>query len=207
MKERFKLTLCDFSEGLITEWKKSFKDFPEVEIRFGRFEDVDFDCVVSPANSFGLMDGGIDEAITMYYGQEMMDRVQNMIVNKYAGEQPVGTSEIILGKYDDEGNPMYVAHTPTMIIPELIRHTDNIYMAMKAMLLAVENYNNQANDKSKIRSVVCSGLGTGAGRVPFHKAARDMAKAYRVFKVRPKEGQLSWAFATNRYRYIKGQHA
>lgn len=203
MEERFKLILCDFSEELCNEWKVSFKDFPEVEIQHGIFEHIDFDCINSPANSFGLMDGGIDEAITMYFGQEMMDRVQEMIIRKYAGEQPVGTSEIIIGGIKN-GKYQFVSHTPTMIIPELINNTDNVYMAMKAMLLAVEKHNAKPNQEHKIKTLVCSGLGTGAGRVPFKKAATDMAKAYRTFKVRPKA--LTWPFATNRYRYIKGTH-
>jgi O-acetyl-ADP-ribose deacetylase (regulator of RNase III) len=200
MKERFRLVLCDFSEELCAEWRIAFAEFPEVEIRHGRFEDIDFDCINSPANSFGLMDGGIDEAITMFFGQQMMDRVQRMVLSKYAGEQPVGTSEIVRGTDDDATRVRYVSHTPTMIIPELIANKDNVYMAMKAMLLAVEQF-NKTNDDA-IRVLVCSGLGTGAGRVPFRKAAVDMAKAYRVFKTRPTS--ISWPFATMRYQYIKG---
>jgi O-acetyl-ADP-ribose deacetylase (regulator of RNase III) len=200
MKERFRLVLCDFSEELCVEWRLAFAQFPEVEIRHGRFEDIDFDCINSPANSFGLMDGGIDEAITMFFGQQMMDRVQRMVLTKYAGEQPVGTSEIVMATPEDATRVRYVSHTPTMIIPELIANKDNVYMAMKAMLLAVEDFNKRNDDA--IRVLVCSGLGTGAGRVPFRKAAIDMAKAYNVFKTRPRA--ISWPFATIRYQYIKG---
>ena len=59
-------------------------------------------------------------------------------------------------------------------------------------------------EENKIRTLVCSGLGTGAGKVPFKKAAIDMAKAYSVFKNRPTT--LSRVFATIRYRYIKGNY-
>lgn len=201
-EERFKLILCDFAEELCEEWKIAFAQFPEVEIKFGIFEHTDFDCINSPANSFGLMDGGIDEAITMYFGEQMMDRVQNMIIDKYAGEQPVGTSEIVRGSADGDERVRYVAHTPTMIIPESIDKNDNVYMAMKAMLLAVENH-NKLDNVTKIKTLVCSGLGTGAGRVPFKQAAIDMAKAYQAFKVRPKK--LNWAFANIRYQYIKNK--
>lgn len=197
----FKLVLCDFNEELTREWKRAFENHPEVEIKYGRFEDVDFDCVVSPANSFGLMDGGIDEAITMYFGQQMMDRVQKMIIDKYAGEQPVGTSEIVRGSSDDnEKRVKFVAHTPTMIIPRDIGRTTNVYMAMKAMLIAVQNHNENIYSVNKINTVVCSGLGTGAGRVPYLKAADDMEKAYYNFKHRPKE--LTWQFALIRYNNI-----
>lgn len=199
IEERFKLVLCDFSEGLCAEWKKAFEEYPEVEIKYGRFEDVDYDCVVSPANSFGLMDGSIDEAIAMKFGQQMVDRVQAMIIDKYGGEQPVGTSEIVLA---DEDGEKFVAVTPTMIIPELISGTNNVYMAMKAMLLAVEAHNKRPFVK-QIKTVVCSGFGTGAGRVPFPLAARDMANAYDSFIHRPKK--LSWQFGLIRYNKIKNK--
>ncbi len=207
----FKLVLCDFTGKLCEEFKQAFAEHPEVEIRFGRFEDVDFDCVVSPGNSFGLMDGGIDEAITMHFGQQMMDRVQETILQEFAGEQPVGTSVIVRGTEDISANRIkFVAHTPTMIIPSLIANTSNIYMAMKAMLLAVQNHNDILNrygngepNKLKINTVVCPGLGTGAGRVPYAKAANDMAKAYNNVKYRPTH--LSWPFATIRYQQILTQ--
>lgn len=208
-----KLILCDINEGLCDEWRIAFENFPEVEIRCGTFEDIDFDCIVSPANSFGLMDGGIDAAITTYFGEDMVNRVQQRIIDRYAGEQPIGTSEIVWGSIGEEidgvfvGNDIkYVAHTPTMIIPQNISDTDNVYLAMKAMLLAVERHNHLVNLGQKfgsvIKIVVCSGLGSGAGRVPYKKVATDMAKAYQVYKVRPKK--ISWGFATGRFKYIKG---
>lgn len=201
MRPNFKLILCDFSEELCAEWRTTFAAYPEVEIKFGRFEDVDFDCINSPANSFGLMDGGIDEAISMYFGKQMEDRVQQTIIDKYAGEQPIGTSEIIRATPDGATRVKFVAHTPTMIIPELISSKDNVYMAMKALLLAVQRFNEENNNIIKV--LVCSGLGTGAGQVPINKSAKDMAKAYNAFVYRPEN--ITWEFAVSRYKFIKGK--
>ncbi len=200
MIQKFKLILCDTNEELVAEWQKEFAEYPEVEIRCGGFENVDFDCIVSPANSFGLMDGGIDGAITKYFGKQMMERVQKYVIRRYGGEQPVGTSMVIRGTDPSTigQKTQFVAHTPTMVVPEIIADTRNVYMAMKAMLLAVEQHNEYS--PQKINVVVCSGLGTGAGRVPYNKAARDMAKAYESYLHRPTS--ISWTFAQIRYKHI-----
>lgn len=53
------LVLVDPFKPLIDAWQDYFADLPRVEIIHGYFEKVDeYDCMVSAANSFGLMDGG-----------------------------------------------------------------------------------------------------------------------------------------------------
>ena len=64
--------------------KLYFKD--ETNIEYVNENFIDFmkknkvDCVVSPANSFGLMDGGFDLAITNWYGDQLQKRVQKYII-------------------------------------------------------------------------------------------------------------------------------
>ncbi|GAB4521618.1 MAG: hypothetical protein OHK0046_33240 [Anaerolineae bacterium] len=172
-----KLILVDLIPDLCTAWEKHFKGLPNVEVANQRFESLpEFDCMVSAANSFGLMDGGVDAAITHFFGEELMLRVQTRIIEDYFGEQPVGTSMIV--ETEDEKHP-YIAHTPTMRVPMDIRGTDNVYLAMAAMLRAVHHH-NKAN-ANQINRVACPGLGTLTGRMPFDEAARQMALAYRVY--------------------------
>ncbi len=73
------------------------------------------ECIVSPANSYGLMDGGFDLAISEEFGWELQERVQKYIVEHYKGEQPIGSSFII----DIGTNNMKLIHTPTMRIRSL----------------------------------------------------------------------------------------
>lgn len=207
----FKLILSAVSQDLFEAFKKHFAKFPQVEVVFKRFEDTEFDCVVSAANSFGLMDGGVDQCITDYFGIQMMKRVQQEVLKQYYGEQPVGTSMIVRG--NEAVVPgvknKYVAHTPTMRIPMDINKTSYVYSAMKAMLIAVEKHNqnyfeNGGNsDDTKIETVVCPGLGTNAGRVPAEEAAKMMSLALYHFLNPPTA--ISWYYATQRHAEIQNR--
>jgi O-acetyl-ADP-ribose deacetylase (regulator of RNase III) len=187
-----KLILVDPKRELCECWKQKFHGLSNVEIVNGRFEELEeFDCMVSAANSFGLMDGGVDLAIICYFGVELMDRVQERIIGDYLGEQPVGTSVIV-----ETGNAKhpFIAHTPTMRVPMTIATTDYVFSAMWAMLVAVHQHNRQA--ERKIRHIACPGLGTSCGMVAPDEAARQMALAYRWSLEPP--ASISWALAKAR---------
>ena len=190
------LILVDPNEAVCKAWSSAFDEFPDVSIVNGRFESLaEFDCLVSAANSFGIMDGGVDLAITRFFGVELMNRVQARIIDEYLGEQPIGTSFIV-----ETGHPKhpFVAHTPTMRVPMSISSTDNVYTAMWAMLLAVRRHNGSS--PSQIRKVACPGLGTATGRVPPDEAARQMALAYEWY-VNP-WASIDWRIAQARQAQI-----
>ena len=192
-----KLILVDPNLDMCEAWMEYFDGLPDVEIQNTYFEKIEeYDCMVSAANSFGLMDGGVDLAITNYFGEQLMERVQKRIISEFLGEQPVGTS-IIVGTNHKE-HP-FLAHTPTMRVPMNISHTDNVYLAMWAMLVAVHNHNQMA--EQRIESVVCPGLGTGYGRVPFKEAARQMAIAYKHYLNPPQ--YINWHDITERQTQIR----
>jgi O-acetyl-ADP-ribose deacetylase (regulator of RNase III) len=192
-----KLILTDPKTELCAAWATAFQSYPEVEIVHGRFEQLPaFDCLVSAANSFGLMDGGVDLAITNFFGDSLQSRVQRVILARYNGEQPVGTSFIV-----ETGHPAhpFLAHTPTMRVPMPIAGTDHVYLAMKAMLQAVRDFNAGGE---RIQTVACPGLGTATGRVPAAEAARQMALAYHYAQNPPQA--MSWPAAAARHRCILG---
>ncbi|MBI1258293.1 MAG: phage tail protein [Chloroflexi bacterium] len=192
-----KLILVDPNQPLCDAWRDKFAGLPDVEIVRGYFESLpEYDCMVSPANSFGLMDGGVDLAITRYFGNRLMHDVQRRILEDHLGEQPVGTSIIVATLH--EKHP-FLAHTPTMRVPMTITRTDNVYKAMWAMLLAVRQHNRIA--PHKIETIACPGLGTGVGRVPYKEAARQMAHAYRNFLNPP--SSISWHFASERQVQVR----
>lgn len=177
-----KLILVAPKASLYEAFRESFEHLPNVKVVHNYFEWLtEFDCLVSPANSFGMMDGGMDAAITQFFGVDLERKVQSQILETYLGEQPIGTSMIV-----GTGHPQhpYLAHTPTMRVPMIIKGTDIPYSAMWAMLLAIRQHNKQSH--KPIQSIACPGLGTGIGRVPYREAARQMAVAYDHFLYPPK---------------------
>jgi O-acetyl-ADP-ribose deacetylase (regulator of RNase III) len=192
-----RLVLVAPEPALCAAFLQYFQDLPNVEVVAGRFEQLPvFDCMVSAANSFGLMDGGVDAAITGFFGESLMERVQERILDECLGEQNVGTSLIV-----ETGHPKhpFIAHTPTMRVPLEIAHTDNVYRAMWAMLLAVRQHNRQSTQP--IGLVACPGLGTATGQVPYPEAARQMSLAYRHFLYPPSE--INWVLAANRQHEVR----
>lgn len=192
-----KTIFVDPNPGFKAAIEEFFKDLPDVEAVLGRFEQLpEFDCMVSPANSFGLMDGGVDAAIISFFGYGLMDAVQARIIKEHRGEQLVGTCMIV---ETGHAKHPFLAHTPTMRVPMTIARTDNVYKAMWALLLALDHHNQTA--ERKINSVACPGLGTGTGQVPFRQAARQMSIAYRNFLNPPT--YIDWRFADERHSQIR----
>jgi O-acetyl-ADP-ribose deacetylase (regulator of RNase III) len=147
-----------------------------VEVLNGDYFQRPADAIVSPANSFGIMDGGLDLAIRDQLGFPVESKVQEMIDEQYHGEMPVGCAEVV-----ETGAPRwrYLIVAPTMRIPEPIPFTINAYLAFRAALVAVKNYNKERG-RREIDSLVCCGLGTGVGQVGANKCARQMRTAYQV---------------------------
>jgi O-acetyl-ADP-ribose deacetylase (regulator of RNase III) len=55
---------------------------------------VEADAMLSPANSFGIMDGGLDKAIRDVLGPSIEDKVRARIVERHH-ELPVGLAEVV----------------------------------------------------------------------------------------------------------------
>ncbi len=158
-------------------FRARFAGLPRVTVIQSRFEDLPLhDCFVTAANSFGIMNAGIDAAVVRFHGEDLMRRVQFRILDEYLGEQPIGTSFI-----EPTGNPSYpfIAHSPTMRVPGSIEGTDKVYAATWGSLLAV--YRHKASNESKIETVVFPAMGAGFGGVPYLEVARQMAVAYRHY--------------------------
>lgn len=89
------LNLVDQELELIKCWKKEFEKFPEVKILCGNILEVAENTIVSPGNSYGYMDGGIDLKYIEYFGVRLQKEVSNAISFCPEKHLPVGTSLVI----------------------------------------------------------------------------------------------------------------
>jgi O-acetyl-ADP-ribose deacetylase (regulator of RNase III) len=84
------LSLVHPDKAMCEAFRDRFATLPKVRVIRGLFEDLDsHDCFVTAGNAFGLMTAGIDAAVIRRFGEQLMLRVQQRIMDQYLGEQPV----------------------------------------------------------------------------------------------------------------------
>lgn len=166
------LHLVDYNGHLVNAWAKAFQKFPEVTVQQGDLLSVAVHCAVSPANSYGFMDGGIDAAYRAFFGAAIEQTVQDAVTGRPEGHLPVGASLVV--RTGHKRVPFMIV-APTMTVPEQVE-SSNCYRAMRAILRIA------GTDAEVGRDVYCPGLATGVGMVPPENAAAMMAEAYRDWR-------------------------
>jgi O-acetyl-ADP-ribose deacetylase (regulator of RNase III) len=167
-----RLYLVDADETVAFALREAFRSFPEVSVSHADLLAVAQNTVVSPANAYGFMDGGIDAAFRNFFGAAVEGRVREAIGRRPEGYLPIGASLVV-----QTGNARipHMIVAPTMLAPEAI-DSQNCYRAMRAVLRIA------AAQEKVGRAVFCPGLGTGVGQVLPAEAAREMAQAYGDWK-------------------------
>lgn len=167
-----KFILVDNKKELADAWREEFSQYDNFE--FHGPTDIfshKGDAVVSPANSFGFMDGGIDLLYSMNMGWHLQNNLQKKIFEEFNGELLVGQGTTIPTGSTKFWPNLIVA--PTMRVPIRLKGTPNVYLAAKAMFLEAKKNPNW--------TIVCPGLGTGTGGVNPKDCAIRMRMAYEDF--------------------------
>lgn len=168
--DKMKIYILEIDKVKANVFKNVFKN-EDVEVVCDDFTSFmkknKVECIVSPANAYGLMDGGYDLAITNWFGEQLQKRVQKYILDNFYGEQPVGSSFIIDAGKDNQK----LIHTPTMRVPSKIIDTSIIYQCMRTTLITAI--------KSNVKSIVVPVFGGLTGGVDSLTATKLMWLGYK----------------------------
>jgi len=137
----------------------------EIEIIKGNLLEAAVDAIVNPANSLGVMGGGVAGAIRRAGGVE----VEEEAVSR--APIPVGNAVVTTaGKLPFRG----VIHAPTMEAPAMPASEEDVRKATLAAL--------QSADASGFSSIAFPGMGTGVGGLSCSQAARVMKEVIVSFR-------------------------
>jgi len=197
-----RIVLAAQDADLAQAWQGAFVGAPDVSVHAGTIFDVEADALVSPANSFGFMDGGIDALYSERFGWDLQMRLRRLIYERHHGELLIGAAEIV--ETGDRRHPYLVA-CPTMRVPMVLDpSTINPFLATRAALLLVKHGRFPSGEPiaDVVRTLAFPGMGTGVGRVPAETCARQMKAAFNQVMHGPAPLPSSWAEASELHQRL-----
>jgi O-acetyl-ADP-ribose deacetylase (regulator of RNase III) len=173
-----RLVLCAVDDAMARAWQQGAADHDAIHVHRGSVIDVGAQAVVSPANSYGWMRGGIDGLYAELF-PDVEATVRSAILALHGGELPVGEAMIVPTGVPEPG---FLISAPTMREPgtTLPHDTVNPYLAALAVFRLWRD--DVLDDGLRVREVVGTiampGLGTGVGGVAPQTCARQVIAAW-----------------------------
>ena|ERR1041384_8375492 len=199
------IILTALDDPLVEAWRSYCGDLDGVTIHKGSIIELEPDAVVSPANSFGFMDGGIDKLYSHHFGWKVQERLQKLIVANHHGELLVGTAAIV---ETDHPRIPYLIAAPTMRVPMILRYSVNPYLAARAALLLVKygrfdgHIHKGEAISDHVHTVAFPGLGTGVGRIEPEICARQVRTAIEEVVLGNQLFPTSWFDAASKHQKL-----
>lgn len=173
-----RIVLCAVHESMTRAWLGIAAERPGIEVHEGSILDIGTDAVVSPANSFGLMRGGVDAAYSSAW-PTIEQRVRSAILAFHGGELPVGEAVVVS---TGGVKPSWLFSAPTMREPSTTLPQDTVHPYLAARAVFRMWRGGRVEDgrpvRRVIRSIAIPGLGTGVGGVSPATCARQVAAAW-----------------------------
>jgi O-acetyl-ADP-ribose deacetylase (regulator of RNase III) len=170
--------LCARETTLAEVWQSVAEGRDEIAAHKGSVLEVAADAVVSPANSYGLMRGGIDAMYSTEW-PDIEQRVRGAVLGLHGGELPVGDAVLVP---TGARAPRWLISAPTMREPGEILPADTVhpYLAARAVFrLWRDSYlDDDIRVSDAVRVIAMPGLGTGIGRVAPAVCGRQVAAAW-----------------------------
>lgn len=192
-----KYVFFDIDDHLLTTYNQHLRDLPNVELCDEAIDIRDMDDIdvyVSPANSYGWMNGGIDAVYSQMFPnvqkfvQEKIRKLGFLDGRTQRPVLPVGSATIVSVESSDK-NTYQLACAPTMYTPMNISiMPENIYYAMYAILKVTEYLPVDYK-------VGVPGMGTGVGGVDPEESAKQIRRAFVDYQ----KGKPNYPDGTNIY--------
>ncbi|OAQ96503.1 hypothetical protein LLEC1_01391 [Akanthomyces lecanii] len=156
---------------------------------------VRVDAIVSPANSYGRLDGAFDDAISRALSPTddylaLTRAAQAVLYKQYRGWAipgsctPVPIPAAFAARSKNVWGVRHVLLCPTMRVPEDVTwDKDVVYQCVWSMLCAVEKHNETAAAGDRIEAILMTPLATGVGRVSEHVWAAQLLLALRHYSL------------------------
>lgn len=161
----YKFTFISRERSHIDEYSRVLgANFSYINDEISKVKLGDYLAVVSPGNSFGFMDGGIDYYYLKLFGKALQKFVQDAIKNTFHGELVVGRAMVLdlsfLEEYDQATWPKYFIVAPTMRCPDDVSMSTNAYLAFKGILEQLGIF-KKLNEPTGRILVPCLAVGVG----------------------------------------------
>ncbi|KAL4803442.1 hypothetical protein BDV18DRAFT_144759 [Aspergillus unguis] len=163
-----------------------------------------FDLIVSPANSYGRLDGSFDDAISRAFCrpdrpyETLTHAAQDTLYEKYRGFAPPGSCTLVPfpgalldqnGKGKNRWGCRWLGLCPTMRTPDDVRwDREVVYECIWSLLCAVDGWNRGLEQRDtgevfeeRIESVLMTPLATGCGMVSAQRWAEQFVLAMKHY--------------------------
>jgi O-acetyl-ADP-ribose deacetylase len=149
-----------------------------IHVAIGDISQLTVDAIVNPANSLGIMQGGVAGAIKALGGQEIEDEARAMAPVAVGAAIVTGAGRLYCKA---------VIHAPTSEELGQKIGVESVRRATRAALLAAV--------RNGYDTIAFPGIGTGVGGVPHDEAARAMVDEVRAITTPPPS--TVWLIATH----------
>jgi O-acetyl-ADP-ribose deacetylase (regulator of RNase III) len=169
-------------EDWVHEMQQRCASYPNIQVSCANIKTLPRECVtyVSPANSLGFMDGGIDWVLSreMFYGLQdiVQRRIERIGLQTVLGRYylPVGSACIVpTGRRNS-----WLICAPTMFLPHDVSGTRNAYWSFLAALVLHEQWCQKTGVQT---TLIATSHCCGYGCMSAAESARQMMEAYSDF--------------------------
>lgn len=178
-----KYIFFDIDDDLLNAYAIALSDIDNVEVcdeptDLRDLEEID--AFVSPANSYGYMNGGIDAIYSQIFPNVqkiLQSKISKLGFRDISGRAilPVGSATIVTIESIGTNQSFQLICAPTMHMPgSPINTPENILHAMYAILKVTEYL-------PRDYIVAVPGLGTGLGNLSRYESAKQIRKAFEMY--------------------------